>query len=357
MTDNDDLTDSDTTTVKVSTPTSPPPSTKPNKEPVADAGSNQTVYVNETVYFDGSESYDLDGSIMSWSWNFGDGNTASGVTVSHTYQEPGNYTVTLTVKDNRNAEISNTCSVEVREIPPTLPPPPIIPPLPPILSDLTITPSKIELGNEVTIGFVITNIDNQSITYIVTMRIGELTLLVDVELNPYEAETVSRTITQWTEGTYNVAVDGMTGSFMVESATTPPKPAEFVVSDLTVSPREVEPEDEIIITALITNIGEEKGEYLVTLNTALGTTSWEVNNYHTIEAGESETTEFKFIPETEGTYDVAVDGLTDSFTVTAPPGFILSPRYITGILIIPIIAILYVLWKKKLYPFDQAIRP
>ena len=50
-------------------------------------------------------------------------------------------------------------------------PPIIIPPLPPILSKLTITPAEIERGDNVTIGLDIENIDSQSFTYIVTMKI------------------------------------------------------------------------------------------------------------------------------------------------------------------------------------------
>jgi len=54
---------------------------------------------------------------------------------------------------------------------------------------------RVQVGDDVTISFDIENIDNQSFTYIVTMRVGELTLLVDVELGAYESKTVSRTMT------------------------------------------------------------------------------------------------------------------------------------------------------------------
>lgn len=49
--------------------------------------------------FDGSASTD-DGSIQSWSWNFGDGATASGQTASHTFTSDGTYSVELVVTDN-----------------------------------------------------------------------------------------------------------------------------------------------------------------------------------------------------------------------------------------------------------------
>jgi PKD repeat protein len=50
--------------------------------------------------FDGSNSFDLDGSGLSWGWNFGDGQTGSGETINHIYETGGSYTVTLTVTDD-----------------------------------------------------------------------------------------------------------------------------------------------------------------------------------------------------------------------------------------------------------------
>ncbi|WP_456487125.1 NosD domain-containing protein, partial [Candidatus Alkanophaga liquidiphilum] len=53
--------------------------------------------VNQPVTFDASASYDPDGTIVSYEWDFGDGTTASGVVVTHAYSAAGSYTVTLTV--------------------------------------------------------------------------------------------------------------------------------------------------------------------------------------------------------------------------------------------------------------------
>ncbi|UCG68469.1 MAG: right-handed parallel beta-helix repeat-containing protein, partial [Thermoplasmata archaeon] len=70
-------------------------------EPVADAGPDQIGYVNDTIYFDGSASHDVDGDIVSYEWDFGDGSPlSSGETTSHVYNPNAIYTVTLTVTDN-----------------------------------------------------------------------------------------------------------------------------------------------------------------------------------------------------------------------------------------------------------------
>lgn len=63
--------------------------------------------------FDGSASSDSDGSISSYSWTFGDGNSATGATPSHTYSASGTYTVQLTVTDNEGATNSTSQSVTV----------------------------------------------------------------------------------------------------------------------------------------------------------------------------------------------------------------------------------------------------
>jgi WD40 repeat protein len=53
-----------------------------------------------TITFDGSQSYDPDGSIAAYLWNFGDGAQESLQQVKHTFSRPGNYRVRLTVTDN-----------------------------------------------------------------------------------------------------------------------------------------------------------------------------------------------------------------------------------------------------------------
>jgi len=74
--------------------------------------SATTVRTGDTVEFDGSGSADADGSISSYDWEFGDGSTATGVQVSHSYGSPGDYTVTLTVIDDGATDAATTVTVE-----------------------------------------------------------------------------------------------------------------------------------------------------------------------------------------------------------------------------------------------------
>ena len=70
-----------------------------NWPPVAISNGPYHGNVNEEITFDGSKSKD-DGSVVSWQWDFGDGSTANGKIVKHSYEKRGIYTVTLTVKDD-----------------------------------------------------------------------------------------------------------------------------------------------------------------------------------------------------------------------------------------------------------------
>lgn len=92
-----------------------------NDLPVANAGLDRSAYVGQIVNFDGSGSYDPNGSIVSYSWDFdvSDGiqEDAVGVTATTTYSATGNYTVTLTVTDNGGASGTDTAVITVTEIP------------------------------------------------------------------------------------------------------------------------------------------------------------------------------------------------------------------------------------------------
>lgn len=85
-----------------------------NEPPVADAGGDKIVYVDEGVTFDASSSSDPDGSIVSYEWDFGDGSTDSGETVTHKYSEQRDYTVILTVTDNDGAKDTDKIFVHVK---------------------------------------------------------------------------------------------------------------------------------------------------------------------------------------------------------------------------------------------------
>jgi len=89
-------------------------STDPNIAPTAALTASETSGVAPlTVSFDGSGSSDIDGTIVGYSWNFGNGQSGSGLTPSATYAIPGSYPVVLTVTDNKGATSTATTTIVV----------------------------------------------------------------------------------------------------------------------------------------------------------------------------------------------------------------------------------------------------
>ena len=70
------------------------------KTPTAKTGGSYRGVVLSPVTFNGTQSYDLDGTITTYTWDFGDGTTANDSITTHTYLADGNYTIKLTVTDN-----------------------------------------------------------------------------------------------------------------------------------------------------------------------------------------------------------------------------------------------------------------
>lgn len=86
----------------------------PNEAPVAEAGEDKVALVGDVLTFNGS-GFDSDGYVVKYEWNFGDGNTATGQSVSHTYSTVGNFDVTLTVTDNGGATGQDVCVARIPE--------------------------------------------------------------------------------------------------------------------------------------------------------------------------------------------------------------------------------------------------
>ena len=80
--------------------------------PVARAGPDQTVTEDTPLTFDASASNDNIG-IVNYEWDFGDGTTGTGMVRTHTYADPGNYSVTLTVMDEAGNNATDSAAIRV----------------------------------------------------------------------------------------------------------------------------------------------------------------------------------------------------------------------------------------------------
>ena len=85
-----------------------------NPPPVPQAlVSNDNPQPGTEVLFDASGSYDQGGTIVSYQWDFGDGSSANGEIVTHTYMTGGYYVVTLTLVDDETATAATCLGMNV----------------------------------------------------------------------------------------------------------------------------------------------------------------------------------------------------------------------------------------------------
>ncbi|WP_298313478.1 PKD domain-containing protein [uncultured Aquimarina sp.] len=92
-----------------------------NRKPTANISTNVTDGIAPlSVDFDASGSSDPDGDTLTYNWDFGNGESAIGVTTSHTFSSPGNYEVILTVDDSNGNTDSASVIITVENTTPVL---------------------------------------------------------------------------------------------------------------------------------------------------------------------------------------------------------------------------------------------
>ena len=83
-----------------------------NTPPLADAGPDIDICLDNLraeykVNLDGSGSYDADKDQLTYLWDLGDGTQKQGMRITHIYEKPGSYIITLTIDDG----VGSACSV------------------------------------------------------------------------------------------------------------------------------------------------------------------------------------------------------------------------------------------------------
>ena len=76
-----------------------------------------TFNVGQTITFDGSGSASPDGYPLTYSWDFGDRTSGTGLTTAHSYLYDGTYVVTLTVNDGHGGIESTTEALTIARVP------------------------------------------------------------------------------------------------------------------------------------------------------------------------------------------------------------------------------------------------
>jgi len=141
----------------------------------------------------------------------------------------------------------------------------------------------------------------------------------DVTLDAGASQTETFTTSKDDIGEYAVEINGLSDTFVVKTprmVTAILSPATFTTSDLIIYPTQVDIEEDITISVLVTNTGELTGSYTVIFKIDNMT---EATKVVSLTGGASQTLAFTIAKDVVGIYTVNVDGLPSTFTVKAPP--------------------------------------
>lgn len=109
-----------------------------NFAPVAEAGTDQSAIIGQTVIVSGGASYDVDGIIETYRWSMGDGTVLEGETVTHQYSDSGSYQVLLTIIDDSG--VANNLATDGMRVEVNAPPEPSF-----IIPDRPVSPSELAM--------------------------------------------------------------------------------------------------------------------------------------------------------------------------------------------------------------------
>jgi hypothetical protein len=145
-------------------------------------------------------------------------------------------------------------------------------------------------------------------------------------LGGHQSDTVSFTLTMDKVGVYTADINGLSAGFTVKEpppegtvagATEPAEPANFVISGLSISPEEVRPDEEVNISATVSNTGGSSGRYIVVFRVD---NKERARKEIALGAGQSQVVSFTISESMIGNYIIDVNGQAGDFMVKlAPP--------------------------------------
>ena len=174
-----------------------------------------------------------------------------------------------------------------------------------ILSDFGLWPTEVYPGEEVHISVVVENVGRMKGGYNVKLKVDEQVEDTEwVTLKAGKSKEVLFVVSMNEPGEYEVSVGKFKDRFIVLPG--------FSISDLEIKPDEVDPAEEIDISARVKNMGEVTGDYTVNLRINEDKVASETI---TLAAGESERVHFKVVKDEPDVYKVEMNGLKGQFIV------------------------------------------
>jgi len=173
------------------------------------------------VTFNATDSYDPDGNIEHYHWNFGDDNTTTtdDPIITHSYASAGDYTIVLTVEDNIGLTNSTQDTITITAIHDVA------------ITALTFTPNSVRIGQQITISITVVNKGNFTETFNIAVYYDdtaiESTTITNLAPEASDTKTILWNTTGVNPDTYNLkaiaaTVTGETetndNTFIVENA-------------------------------------------------------------------------------------------------------------------------------------------
>ena len=168
-------------------------------------------------------------------------------------------------------------------------------------SSLSITPTDVVGGEEVTVTADVSNVGETEGTYTVILKVNGVEVgTKDFLVAAGDSKAVSFRLTEDDPGTYTIDLEGLTGTFRVL------KPAEFKVSNLRITPEEVKVGGDATLKVNIKNTGEVEGTCPVILKVnGVEAETKEV----VVAAGGIKAISFELTKGEPGTYTIDLEGL------------------------------------------------
>ena len=259
------------------------------------------------------------------------------VNVTNVGDETGNYTLTVTILDEpiasktvelkgKGSKIVEVSASGISEGNHTINVGDLIAQLK-VTSDAPTRPAELEItnlgisriqagvGESIIISATAKNIGDEAGNFEIILYINDVEKETrSIQLSSGETKTEEFEVIEQEEGTYIAKVDNKTKTFEITTEAEPPKPAEFEITDLIISPTSVIAGEPVSISAIVANVGEESGSYSVNLN--IDEELRETINI-TLSGGATKNVEFEITDLTAGSYSVEVDGQSGSYTVEA----------------------------------------
>jgi len=180
------------------------------------------------------------------------------------------------------------------------------------ITNLLVTPSKVNEGETVTVLAQVTNVGGSTGKYDVTLTVdGRVIGMKEVILEPSSTTLVNFALKETLGGEHKVEVNGLQGKFFVP----PPK---FTLSDLTITPDRVKEDERFTIAVKVTNEGGSTGSYLTELKIK-GLT--EMAQEVTLAPGASQIVSFTTAKKNAGFYPMEIGDLSGRIIVEMANSF------------------------------------